>query len=389
MDIRDGAQAHRLKIMGAVLLAGGALAYWTLGGEPEGEAADDDIAPVRVAIVERAPFDVELKALGTVTPLATVAVRSRVDGAITRLHFREGQQVGRGQLLAEIDPRPFQASLAQAVGERQQNQAQLRQAQSQLGRHRELAGKGFTTKAQLEQHEALVGQHGGAVATSNGRIADARLQLEFSRIRAPISGRIGFRGVDAGNLISAGDAAPIATITQVQPISVVFTVPETQVDAVRAAMGAGALRVEAWDRGEQAVLATGRLTNMDNQIDAGSGTLRLRGEFANGDARLFPNQFVNVRLGLQTFADAITVPAVAVQQGTAGPFVYVVDKDGVARRRVVTLGPTDGERTMIRRGVTPAERVVIEGFDSVKDAEKVEIIGTPAAAAGAASAADK
>lgn len=374
---------ERWQLLSALgVLAAALLAFWFLrGGDAKAEGGSPP-APVRVEAARTGPFDVEIKALGTVTPLASVTVRSRVDGELVRVHFREGQQVSKGQLLAEIDPRVYRASLAQALGERQQNQAQLVQARRELAQHRELAREGYTTQTKLDQQQALIGQHGGAVAASDGRIADARLQLEFASIRAPIAGRIGLRGIDAGNLVRAGDTAEIATITQMQPISVIFTVPEVQIDDVRQAMKAGALRVEAWDRGERALLAKGALETIDNRIDPGSGTLRLRGTFANADERLFPNQFVNVRLGLRTIADAVTVPAAAVQQGTKGPFVYVVDQAGLARRREITPGPSDGERTQVLRGIKPGERVVLEGFDRVKNGEKVDIVaasaGTPA-----------
>lgn len=380
----EGTQARAPRrwtiLLGVAALAAAAMGLWSFRGADEQGGGAGPVAVVRVEAARAGPFDVEVKALGTVTPLANVTVRSRVDGELIRVHFREGQHVGKGQLLAEVDPRPYRASLAQALGERQQGEAQLVQAQRELAQHRVLARDGFTTQTKLNQQEALIGQHGGAVAASEGRIADARLQLEFASIRAPVAGRIGLRGVDPGNLVRAGDNTDIATITQMQPISVIFTVPEVQIPEVRAAMQGGQLRVEAWDRGERALLATGSLATIDNRIDPGSGTLRLRGTFPNDDERLFPNQFVNVRLGLRTIADAVTVPAAAVQQGTQGPFVYVVDKDGMARRREITPGPSDGERTQVLRGVRAGERVVLEGFDRVKDGEKVDIVATSAGA---------
>ena len=374
---------RRQIVVGLALLAAALIAFLLLRDTSEAQDEGSRPAPVRVESARTGPFTVELKALGTVTPLASVTVRSRVEGELMRVLFQEGQHVAKGQLLAEIDPRPYRATLAQAVGERQQNQAQLVQARRELAQHSELAKEGFTTQTKLDQQNALIGQHGGAVAASDGRIADARLQLEFASIRAPIAGRIGLRGVDAGNLVRASDTTEIATITQMQPISVIFTVPEVQIDDVRQAMREGSLNVEAWDRGERAKLATGALATIDNRIDPGSGTLRLRGTFANADERLFPNQFVNVRLGLRTIADAVTVPSAAVQQGTKGTFVYVIDGEGLARRREITLGPSDGERTQVLRGVKAGERIVLEGFDSVKDGEKVKIVaasaGTPAA----------
>lgn len=373
----------RWQISSAIaVLLGLAGAFWWFSGGAEAEGGSRPPAVVRVEPARSGPFDVEIKALGTVTPLASVTVRSRVDGELVRVLFREGQYVGKGQLLAQIDPRPYRANLAQAIGERRQSEAQLIQARRELAQHRELAREGFTTQTKLDQQQALIGQYGGAVAASDGRIADARLQLEYASIRAPIAGRIGLRGVDAGNLVRAGDTTEIATITQMQPISVLFTVPEIQIHDVREAMRGGQLRVEAWDRGERSLLATGNLTTVDNRIDPGSGTLRLRGTFANGDERLFPNQFVNVRLGLRTIANAVTVPSAAVQQGTKGSFVYIVDKDGLARRREIMSGASDGERTQVLKGIKAGERVVLEGFDRVKDGEKVEIVAASAGAPG-------
>ncbi|SCW45994.1 RND family efflux transporter, MFP subunit [Sphingobium faniae] len=226
----------------------------------------------------------------------------------------------------------------------------------------------------------LVDQYGGAVRTNDGRIAAARLQLEYARVRAPITGHIGLREVDAGNLVRGGDTIQIAIITQMQPISAIFTIPEIQIDEVRQAMrGDGALTVEAWDRGERTLLATGRLTTVDNRIHAGSGTLRLRGEFANGDERLFPNQFVNVRLRVRTIKDAVTVPASAIQYGAQGSFLYVIDKAGLARRRDLTIGACDGTRTQILRGVAAGERAVLQGLDRLKEGQKVEIVAMPRA----------
>lgn len=367
----------------ALALCAGLAAWWFLGGSPASDTAENDAPPVRVEVVQRGPFVEELKALGTITPLATVSVKSRVDGELVRLHFREGQHVARGQVLAEIDPRPFRAILAQARGERQQNEAQLVQARRELRQHQELAREGFTSQTKIDQQQALIGQYSGAVAASDGRIADARLQLEFAAIRAPIAGRIGIRGIDAGNLVRSGDTTEIATITQMKPISAMFTLPETQIDDLRSAMRDGALEVQAWDRGERTLLATGRLTTIDNRIDPASGTLRLRGEFANADERLFPNQFVNIRLALRTIPDALTISDAALQRGADGPFVYIVDAKGIARKRAVEVGNGNGERILVLRGLKPGERIVLEGFDSVRNGEAVEIIAPPRAGARA------
>lgn len=373
-------RSRRWLLVAAIAIVAGGLLFWATRSDQGSGAANDaePAAPVRVEAARREPLDVQIKALGTITPLATVSVRSRVEGELTRILFTEGQHVAKGQLLAQIDPRPFRANLSQAQGERRQNEAQLAQARRELEQHNQLALKGFTSRTKIDQQKALVGQFSGAIETNDGRIADARLQLEFASIRAPITGRIGLRGVDVGNLVRAGDGTEIATITQMQPISAIFTVPETQIEEVRQAMRQGRLEVEAWDRGERTLLATGHLATADNRIDAGSGTLRLRGTFANGDERLFPNQFVNIRLRVRTIPDAVTIPQSAVQRGASGPFLYVVERQGLARRRTIVAGPGDGERVQILRGVAPGEQVVLEGLDRVKNGGKVEII-SPAA----------
>ncbi|WP_337186309.1 efflux RND transporter periplasmic adaptor subunit [Phenylobacterium sp.] len=370
-------------LAGMAVVALAACAYVLRPGtQPAAAPAASASAPVRVTQVLKLPFDVELKALGAVTPLNTVSVRSRVDGELHSIHFEEGQTVARGQLLARVDPRAYRAALIAAEGERAQSQAQLRQAENELEIYRTLAEKGISPKVRSDQQQAIVDQHRGALRGHEGRIADARLSLDFTDIRAPIAGRIGMRGLDRGNIVRSGDGSVLATIVQTAPVSVVFTVPEVQLQDVREALSAGALSAEAWDRGEQKRLATGVVTMLDNQIDRASGTVKLRAHFANADEALFPNQFVNVRLKVRTLADALLIPDSAVQRGATGPYVYVVGADNLARRRELRLGPGDGERVSVLHGLTAGERVVLEGFDRVKDGGPVEIIGGSTAAAG-------
>jgi multidrug efflux system membrane fusion protein len=336
--------------------------------------------PVRVVTAVNEPLAVFVKALGTVTPLKTVTVRSRVDGELVRVAFREGQYVKQGDLLAEIDPRPFRVQLSQAEGLQQQNLAELANAEGELQRFRDLQTKGYVSAQELANQEALVRQFQARKQSDQAAVDEARLQLGYTRITAPISGRVGLRTVDAGNLVRAGDAAGIVTITQMQPISVLFTIPETDLPMVRAAAGPGSeLPVEAWGRDERTRLATGELLSMDNQIDTATGTLRLRAQFANQDESLFPNQFVNIRMRVRNDA-AIVIPNAAVQFGSQGNFVYVVDAEKKASMRSVELGVTEGERVAVLKGVEAGERVVLEGLDRLRDGRPLEIVEDAAVA---------
>jgi multidrug efflux system membrane fusion protein len=336
--------------------------------------------PVRVVTAVNEPLAVFVKALGTVTPLQTVTVRSRVDGELVRVAFREGQYVKQGDLLAEIDPRPFRVQLSQAEGLQQQNLAELANAEGELQRFRDLQTKGYVSAQELSNQEALVRQFQARKQSDQAAVDEARLQLNYTRITAPISGRVGLRTVDAGNLVRAGDADGLVTITQMQPISVLFTIPEPELPAVRAAATAQpALPVEAWSRDEQTRLATGALLSMDNQIDTATGTLRLRAEFANTDESLFPNQFVNVRLRVRN-EPAVIIPNAAVQFGAQGNFVFVVDAQNKSVVRTVKLGVTEGEKVAVLDGVRAGERVVLEGLDRLRDGRDVEIIADGAAA---------
>lgn len=344
----------------------------------------DKPVPVRVVTAVREPLALHIKALGTVTPLKTVTVRSRVDGELMSVAFREGQYVKQGDLLAQIDPRPYRVLLSQTEGRQQQNLAELANTEGELQRFRDLQAKGYVSAQELNNQEALVRQFQARRQSDQAAVDEARLQLAYTRITAPISGRVGLRNVDPGNLVRAGDAAGIVTITQMQPISVLFTISETDLPAVRAATaGVPALPVEAWGRDESTRLATGRLVSMDNQIDTATGTLRLRAEFANEDESLFPNQFVNVRLRVGN-APAIVIPNAAVQFGAKGNFVYVIDGESKARMRALKLGATEGEHVAVVEGLQPEERVVLEGLDRLNDGREVTVVAdTPEPAVAA------
>ncbi|KAF0803747.1 RND family efflux transporter MFP subunit [Alcanivorax xiamenensis] len=329
---------------------------------------------VRAVNAEAGDLSVRIKAIGTVTPLNTVTVRSRVDGELSRVLFEEGAEVTKGTLLAEIDPDPYRVQLAQAQGQYRQNEAELAGAEQDLALYRTLYQQDSIARQQLTQQEALVNQLRGSRQALQAQIDDARLQLSWTRIEAPIDGRLGLRNVDAGNLVSSGDTDGLVTITQMRPISVVFTVPETQLDAVRSAFATGnAMPVQALDRNGATQIAVGTLTTLDNRIDTATGTLRLRAEFTNEHNELFPNQFVNVRLQLRTLPEAVTIPTDAVQYGSQGTYVFVLEDDK-AQLRPITLGPVDGDRIAVSEGLADGELVVLEGMERLRDGREVILV---------------
>ncbi|OWQ53934.1 multidrug transporter subunit MdtA [Stenotrophomonas maltophilia] len=363
-----------LLIAAAVGLA--AIAAWKLlsPAPAAGPSGGPQPTPVRVATATQEDLVVRLKALGTVTPLHTVSIRSRVDGELLRLAFSEGQHVQAGELLAEIDPRPFQVQLSRALGTQQQNLAELDNAESQLKRFTELQTEHFVSAQDLSDQQSKVRQLQGRRQTDQAAVDEARLQLQYTRITAPVAGRMGLRNVDVGNLVRSGDTEPLATITQTTPISVLFTVPEPDLPAVVAAARANPqLTVEAWDREERTALGDGMLSSLDNRIDTATGTLKLRAQFANADESLFPNQFVNVRLQVSS-SDAVVIPNAAVQFGSKGSYVYVIAADATSHLRSVVLGPADGERVSVREGLKAGERVVVEGIDGLREGAKVEVV---------------
>jgi multidrug efflux system membrane fusion protein len=379
----------RLWILGLVLLGAAAALVRYFGAEEAAEGAarrgggggfrrggPDQTVPVRLVTAERRDIDVHLRALGTVTSLSTVTVRSRLDGELVRVLFTEGQHVSAGQLLAEIDPRPYEAQLAQALGQQAENKARLDNARADLARLHKLVEEGLVTQQQVSSQESLVGQYQGALQSNEAQVKTARLNLSYTRIVAPISGRLGLRQVDPGNLVRTGDANGLVVITQLRPISVIFTVPEAELPAVLEATRAGRrLPAEAWDRADSVKLADGRLETVDNQIDTATGTIRLRATFDNADQQLFPNQFVNVRLRVRTLEGATAIPAAAVQRASFGTFVYVVKPDETVTISRVTLGPQEGDRVAVAQGLEAGAKVVIEGVDNLTEGARVEVIG--------------
>lgn len=350
--------------------------------------------PVSVARVSTADVPVVIDALGTVTPLSTVTVRPQVTGPIVRIAFTEGQMIQKGGLLVEIDPRPYQAALDQAVGQLGRDQAALAGARTDLVRYKKLLAQNSVAEQTYSDELATVRQNEAAVAADRAAIETARLNLSYCRITSPVTGLVGLRQVDLGNLVQANQSTSIVTVTQMQPMSVLFTVPENDLSQVfEHASGGKKLTVQAYDRNMKNLIATGTLASIDNQIDTSTGTLQLRALFDNSHSELYPNEFVNVKLVLDTLQNQIVVPGAAVQNGPSSNFVYIVNPDHTVTMRTVTTGPTDGNNIAINKGLTPGETVVTDGADQLRDGAKVLLpgekpadIGPEAGAAGGKSA---
>ncbi len=349
------------------------------GGPPGGARRFGGDTRVGSALAQRTDLPVHLAALGTVTPIESVVVRSRVEGELQSLHFTEGQRVKKGDLLAQIDPRAFQVELAQGEAAKARNAALLANAKEDLARYETLLAQDSIAAQQVTNQRSLVRQYEAAVLADDATIASARLSLQYARITAPISGRVGLRLATPGNIVRSSDADGLLTITQDAPISVVFALPEPQLVAVRSAIARGGLPVEARDRDNRTVLATGTLRILDNQIDVATGTVKAKAMFDNRDGALFPNQFVNVKLRVNTIADAIVVPVSAIQRGASGPFVYVVDAEMKAVMRPVKTGVLEGELQQVTEGLQPGERVVTDGVDRLREGDKVKLDDTPSA----------
>jgi membrane fusion protein, multidrug efflux system len=332
--------------------------------------------PVIAAAATTADVGVLLDGLGSVTPVATVTVRSRIDGELVKLQFKEGQVVRAGDLLAEIDPRAAQVQLATAEAQLARDAALLKNAQLDAERYRVLFKQDSVAKQQLDTQESLVRQNEATVKMDQAAIDSGRLQLAYSRITAPVGGRLGLRQVDLGNIVHAGDANGLVVITQLQPITVIFTIPEDSLPPVMKKLQAGEkLPVTAFDRAGKTPLATGALLTVDNQIDPATGTVKLKAQFANDDLALFPSQFVNVRMLVDTKAGATVIPSAAVQRGTPGTFVYAVDPETKAVSvRKVKLGPTQGETISIEDGIKPGTLVVVDGADKLREGAVVEMV---------------
>ena len=366
--------------------------WWTqhatqpAGSSGAGRAAQTPPQPVGAATIDKGDIRIVLNELGTVTPLATVTVKTQINGQLIDVGFKEGQTVKKGDFLAQIDPRPYQVTLEQAQGVLAHDQGLLAQAQTNLRRYQTLGRQDSIAQQQLDDQRFLVAQYTGTVQADQAQVDSANLNLTYCHIVSPIDGQIGLRQVDPGNYVQVGDANGVVVITQMQPISVLFSVPEDNLPEIIQQLRAGnTLSVEAYDRANVRLLATGQLATLDNQIDTTTGTLKLRAIFANPDELLYPNQFVNARLLVNTMQNTVRVPIPAVQRGEPGTFVYVIDANNTVPVRAVKLGPTDGGYMAVLSGLQAGEKVVTDGTDRLRDGAAVTVPAPAAAAAPTAA----
>jgi multidrug efflux system membrane fusion protein len=360
-------------------------AFGPPGGAKSGKKPPDDPVAVAVAVAHLGNIQVRVPALGTVTPLASVTVRTQISGILQKIVFTEGQLVHQGELLAQIDPRPYEAAVKQMQGNLRRDQALLADARLDLTRYEGLVKEDSIAVQTLDTQRAVVAQDEGTVESDEGQLATAEVNLVYTHILAPVTGRVGLRQVDQGNYVTPTDTNGIVVVNELQPITVIFSIPEDNVNALFRRMHGGPLKVEAYDRTNSAKLAEGRLLTADNQIDTSTGTVKLRAEFVNADGSLFPNQFVNVELLLDLLENQVTIPVAAVHRGApkgvTTDFVYVINADRTVSVRPVTLGTTDGDQVAVSAGLVAGERVVTEGGDRLRDGALVELPGAPAAAA--------
>lgn len=376
-----------LLVLLVLLIAAGVI--WRVAGGKRG-AAPGDLPPgghrgaaqmsgpatlVHSGVAATADVPVYLNALGTVIPNASVTVTSRVAGQLQQVFFTEGQKVSAGQLLAQIDPRSYQATLAQYQGDLSQNQALLHSAQLTLARYKKLAAQDSLSRQDLDSQIATVGQYQGAVAADQAQIASAKLDIEYARITSPISGRVGLRLVDPGNMVQTSDTTGIVVVTQMQPAAVTFSVPQSYIAQLTRALRNGqSLPATAFDQDNSTILAQGEVKYISNQIDTSTGTIELKASFPNEDEALFANQFVNLRLQTGTLKNATVIPAQALQLSSDGSFVFIINKDNSVTRKAVTAGPALGEdRQAILQGVAPGDRLVTEGIDRLTNGSKVQL----------------
>jgi multidrug efflux system membrane fusion protein len=371
-----------------VILAAAALAVvWHAG---PGERVPHAVAqmpspgiPVTAGTVVARNVPVFLNGIGTVQAYNTVSVQSRVDGQIVKVAFHEGQEVKAGDPLFQIDPRPYQAALDQALAQKQKDEAQLASAEADLARYASLVPKGFQTRQSYDQQKATVAALKAAIAGDEAQIESARLNLSYSDIRAPISGRLGARLVDIGNIVHAASNTPLVTITQIKPIFVSFTLPQQDLDSVRRHQMQNPLAVAAFSQDNKTELAQGRLTLIDNMVDQATGTIHMKADFANRDERLWPGEFVNVRVRLRVRRNVPTVPAQTVENGADGSFVYVIKPDDTVERRAVTVAAIQDGIAVVTKGLKPGERVVVDGQYRLTNGARVRIVpATPQSVTG-------
>ncbi|MCG7388524.1 MdtA/MuxA family multidrug efflux RND transporter periplasmic adaptor subunit [Pantoea sp. ACRSB] len=376
-----------LLVLAVIAAAAGGYYWWHHPAQPDADpqaaarphrgkgGAGGAPAPVQAATAVSQSVPHFLSGLGTVTAASTVTVRSRVDGELMAIHFQEGEQVKAGQLLAEIDPRPYQVALTQAQGQLAKDQATLANARRDLARFEKLAKTSLVSQQELDTQRSLVSETLGTIKADEGSVASAQLNLTYSRITSPIAGRVGLKQVDAGNYITSGDTNGLVVITQTHPIDVLFSLPENDLPDIMQAQKSGQpLVVEAWDRSNQTLLTQGTLLSIDNQIDATTGTIKIKARFDNQDDKLFPNQFVNARLKVNTLQDAIVIPTAALQMGNEGHFVWVVNSDNKVSKKSVTAGLQDSRQVVITAGLSAGERVVTDGLDRLTEGAQVEVV---------------
>jgi multidrug efflux system membrane fusion protein len=358
------------------------------GGPGDGHGAPPQ--PVGAATVDTGDIRVVLNELGTVTPLASVIVKTQINGQLVTVGFQEGQLVNKGGFLAQVDDRPYQVALEKDLGQLAHDQGLLDQAQADLKRYQTLGRQDSIAQQQVEDQRYLVQQYQGTVKADQGTTDNDRLNIAYCHIVAPVAGRVGLRQVDPGNYVQTTDANGIVVLTQLDPISVIFTVTEDNLPQIMQRIAAGAvLPVEAYDRSNTTELAVGQIATVDNQIDTTTGTVKIRASFANPNNILFPNQFVNARLLVDTLHAVTQVPVTAVQQGAPGAFVYVINANNTVSVRPVRLGPTDGPLVQVVSGLSPGERVVTDGTDRLRDGARVTVPAASSAAAPAGQPRDR
>jgi multidrug efflux system membrane fusion protein len=369
------------RIIAAILiilvLAGlGWVLFHAYGAKSSRQTRANTPVPAVIATTQKGDIGITERELGTVTPIANITVRTQINGQLQEVAFQEGQIVQAGDFLAQVDPRPYQTALEEAEGALKKDQALLADAQLDLERYRKLVAQDSIAKQQFDTQQSLVQQYEGNVETDQGQIDTDKLNLTYCHITAPLTGRVGLRQVDQGNYVQTSDANGLVVLTQLQPITVIFTLPEDDLPTVMKRLAAGAeLQTTAYDRTESTKLATGKLVSTDSQIDPTTGTIKLRAQFDNQDNALFPNQFVNIELLVDTLHDATIVPTAAIQRGAPGTYVYLVKDDNTVSVRPVKLGPTQGENVAITDGLAPGDKVVVDGADKLRDGAKITLPG--------------
>ena len=394
IKMKGSNKSRWLVVLALLIVAGAVTGYWLMNRTPEsagpaaaaqgerpagggrhGGRSGATLAPVQAATATSEAVPRYLSGLGTITAANTVTVRSRVDGQLIALHFQEGQQVKAGDLLAEIDPSQFKVALAQAQGQLAKDKATLANARRDLARYQQLVKTNLVSRQELDTQQSLVSETQGTIKADEAAVASAQLQLDWSRITAPVDGRVGLKQVDIGNQISSGDTTGIVVLTQTHPIDLIFTLPENDIATVVTAQKSGKpLTVEAWDRTNKQKLSDGVLLSLDNQIDATTGTIKLKARFNNQDDALFPNQFVNARMLVDTQQDAVVIPAAALQMGNDGHFVWVLNSENKVSKHTVVPGIQDSQKVVISAGLSAGDRVVTDGIDRLTEGAKVEVV---------------